>query len=456
MYNYTDLNMKIISQIIMIASFLIMTIACTPTQENLKLTPSALEVNASETVTFAVHYGETEVTGEAQIFLRSTNEELADNTFSTSIPGEYEFFATYNNIQSEYVSVKVKEGAKLTVDKTIISTTGTDTATFTVTQNGVDVTNESTLYLISGNGEPVALDGFTFSATVTGMYDFYATVGDASTNQVRIAAIAGGDPDPDNYNFKHRGLIVEFTGTWCGWCAIMKAAMHQIENSGYDNGYSVEIHQGDSMSLPYVNSLLTQFGAGSTSFPLTTFNLDKKTKIVGTYSQTSIEDNADRLKLLLESCLDEYECTSGISGSYFTDENGKLKVMATVKIADDGEYRAAAWLLENGINGEQANYTGDVVDNEEISIHRNVLRAVSNTSEFTGDEVTAGAQGVQGFEWTFDKSALINGNPEDSHVLIFVTKKQENDKDDEEDDVYVLNNIIRCELGETVEFEYAE
>lgn len=57
--------MKIISQIIMIACFLIMTIACTPTQENLKLTPSALEVNASETVTFAVHYGETEVTGEA-------------------------------------------------------------------------------------------------------------------------------------------------------------------------------------------------------------------------------------------------------------------------------------------------------------------------------------------------------------------------------------------------------
>lgn len=41
-------------------------------------------------------------------------------------------------------------------------------------------------------------------------------------------------------------------------------------------------------------------------------------------------------------------------------------------------------------------------------------------------------------------------------MLIFVTKKQENDKDDEEDDVYVLNNIIRCELGETVEFEYAE
>lgn len=448
MYNYTDLNMKIISQIIMIASFLIMTIACTPTQENLKLTPSALEVNASETVTFAVHYGETEVTGEAQIFLRSTNEELADNTFSTSIPGEYEFFATYNDAQSEYVKVRVNESAVLSVDKNNIAPDGIETATFTVTRNGTDITGESTLYLLPEDGNPMAQEGFTFTTTEAGVYTFYATAGGISTNSVHVIVLPT-DSEPANFNFRQRGLITEFTGTWCGWCAIMKAAAHHLEETGYDNGYSVEIHQGDSMSLPYVNSLLVQFGAGSTNFPLTTFNLDRKTKIVGTHSQTSIEDNADRLKLLLESCLDEYECTSGISGSYFTDENGKLKVMATVKIEDDGEYRAAAWLLENGINGEQANYTGDVVDNEEISIHRNVLRAVSNTSEFTGDEITAGAQGVQGFEWTFDKSALINGNPEDSHVLIFVTKKQE-------DGVYIVNNIIRCGFEKVTGFEYAE
>lgn len=422
-------------------------LACTPSEE-LTLTPSALEVNASETVTFAVHYGETEVTGEAQIFLRSTNEELADNTFSTSIPGEYEFFATYNDAQSEYVKVRVNESAVLSVDKNNIAPDGIETATFTVTQNGTDITAKSTLYMLPEDGSPIAQDGFTFTTTEAGVYTFYATAGNLSTNSVQIIVMPA-DTEPDNFNFRQRGLITEFTGTWCGWCAIMKAAAHHLEETGYDNGYSVEIHQGDSMSLPYVNSLLVQFGAGSSNFPLTTFNLDRKTKIVGTHSQTSIEDNADRLKLLLESCLDEYECTSGISGAYFSDETGKMKVSATVKIADDGEYRIAAWLCENNIESAQTNYTSDVVNTTDVSMHRNVLRAVSNTSEFTGDEVTAGANETQVFEWTFDESSLLNGNPEDSHVLIFVTKKQEGG-------VYIVNNIVRCGFEKVTGFEYAE
>ena len=441
--------MKTYKPIFMIALALMTVISCTPaSDEELALIPDSDNINVSETVTFTVLSGERDVTDEARVFIRSTNEELADKSFSGTMPGEYEFFATYNDAQSEYVKVRVNESAVLSVDKNNIAPDGIETATFTVTRNGTDITGESTLYLLPEDGNPMAQEGFTFTTTEAGVYTFYATAGGISTNSVHVIVLPT-DSEPANFNFRQRGLITEFTGTWCGWCAIMKAAAHHLEETGYDNGYSVEIHQGDSMSLPYVNSLLVQFGAGSTNFPLTTFNLDRKTKIVGTHSQTSIEDNADRLKLLPESCLDEYECTSGISGSYFTDENGKLKVMATVKIEDDGEYRAAAWLLENGINGEQANYTGDVVDNEEISIHRNVLRAVSNTSEFTGDEITAGAQGVQGFEWTFDASSLYNGNPEDSHVLIFVTKKQE-------DGVYIVNNIIRCGFEKVTGFEYAE
>lgn len=57
--------------------------------------------------------------------------------------------------------------------------------------------------------------------------------------------------------------------------------------------------------------------------------------------------------------------------------------------------------------------------------------------------------GTQGFEWTFDESSLLNGNPEDSHVLIFVTKKQEGG-------VYIVNNIIRCGFEKVTGFEYAE
>ena len=441
--------MKTYKPIFMIALALMTVISCTPaSDEELALIPDSESINASETVTFTVLYGETDVTDLAKIFLRSTNEELADNTFSTSIPGEYEFFATYNDAQSEYVKVRVNESAVLSVDKNSIAPDGIETATFTVTRNGTDITGESTLYLLPEEGNPMAQEGFTFTTTEAGVYTFYATAGGISTNSVQIIVLPT-DSEPANFNFRQRGLITEFTGTWCGFCAMIKAAVHNLEASGYDNGYPVEIHSGDMMALEYSGALDELFRVNSTGYPTTAFQLDRKTALDGVYSQTDIQANTDRIKELLEGCLDEYECTSGISGAYFSDETGKMKVSATVKIADDGEYRIAAWLLENNIHAEQSNYTANVVNTEEVSVHRNVLRAVSNSTEFTGDDVTAGAMGTQGFEWTFDESSLLNGNPEDSHVLIFVTKKQEGG-------VYIVNNIIRCGFEKVTGFEYAE
>lgn len=412
-------------------------------------TPESIDATGEDITTFTVLYGEEDVTAESRIFLAKDNSELINKNFSTTIPGDYEFYATYNNISSDFIKVTAKGDATLTVDKGMIAADGTDMATFTVTQDGVDVTSESILYLIPEEGEPIAQEGFTFSTTEIGVYNFYAQKGTASTNRISVTALTK-DAQPESFNFKHRGLITEFTGTWCGWCAIMKAGIHNLEENGFDAGFAVEIHSSDSMTLPYQGTLFSQFGAGSTGLPTMTFQLDKKTKIVGAYSSSSIEANSNRISQIMEDCLKEYECTSGVSGTYYIDEEGNLHVIAGVKIAEDGEYRIAAWLCENNIYEEQANYTAGVVNTEDVSTHNNVLRDVSNSSQFTGDDITIGAGEVQGFEWTFDTSSLINDDtPENSHVLIFVTKKQDGD-------VYVVNNIIRCELGETVEFEYAE
>ena len=441
--------MKTYKPIFMIAFALMTVISCTPaTDEELALIPDSDNINVSETVTFTVLSGERDVTDEARVFMRSTNEELADKSFSGTMPGEYEFFATYNDAQSEYVKVRVNESAVLSVDKNSIAPDGIETATFTVTRNGTDITGEGTLYLLPEDGNPMAQEGFTFTTTEAGVYTFYATAGGISTNSVQVIVLPT-DSEPANFNFRQRGLITEFTGTWCGFCAMIKAAVHNLEASGYDNGYAVEIHSGDMMALEYSGTLNELFRVNSTGYPTTAFQLDRKTALDGVYSQTDIQANTDRIKELLEGCLDEYECTSGISGAYFSDETGKMKVSATVKIADDGEYRIAAWLLEDNIHAEQSNYTANVVNTEEVSVHRNVLRAVSNSTEFTGDDVTAGAMGTQGFEWTFDESSLLNGNPEDSHVLIFVTKKQDGG-------VYIVNNIIRCGFEKVTGFEYAE
>ena len=65
--------MKKIFTCLLMATFVL---ACTTEQKDLALIPSAQEVNPSETVSFTVRYGETDVADLAKIFMRFTNEEL--------------------------------------------------------------------------------------------------------------------------------------------------------------------------------------------------------------------------------------------------------------------------------------------------------------------------------------------------------------------------------------------
>lgn len=409
-------------------------------------TPESIDATGEDITTFTVLYGEEDVTAESRIFLASDNSELINKNFSTTIPGDYEFYATYNNISSDYVKVTAKGDAVLTVDKSIIEANGTDFATFTVTQDGVDVTSESVLYLIPEEGEPIAQEGFTFSTTEIGVYNFYAQKGSAASNQITITA-GPKDPQPDNYNFKERAMITEFTGTWCGYCSLVKATMYELEDQSWDDGVIIEAHSGDIMATTFVNNLINKYGANLRGYPHVTYNMDNQHS---SSNYGSIAANRTQVLNNTEQVISAYPCTAGISALFEEGDNeNELNVIAAFKFTEPGEYRIAAWLLENGIYSKQANKYPNLVSTEDVSTHRNVLRDVSNSTEFTGDDINMNEAGTYGCSWTFDTSRLYNGDPENSLVAVFVTKKEANGK-------YVVNNIIKCHFGETVAFEYAE
>ena len=375
----------------------------------------------------------------------STDDELDGNVFSTDIPGIYEFYAMHDSVRSNTVMIMVKGEVVLTVDKRMIASDGTDMAVFKVIQDSTDVTGESVLYLLPEEGEPVALDGFTFSTTEAGCYSFYAQKGSLPTGRKSIIALTS-DPQPENTAFKERAMVTEFTGTWCGNCSLVKASIYDLEDEGWDDAVVVEAHDGDPMATEFVSDLIKDYGAYLMAYPHVTYNMDNQhsSSNYGTMDlcQQYILKNTGQV-------ISDYPCTAGISVIFEQGDGNELAVNAVFKFTEPGEYRVAAWLLEDNIHAEQSNYTANVVNTEEVSVHRNVLRAVSNSTEFTGDDVTAGAMETQGFEWTFDESSLLNGNPEDSHVLIFVTKKQEGG-------VYIVNNIVRCGFEKVTGFEYAE
>lgn len=417
--------------------------------DKVTLVPSSqtIESDGVDIVTFSVLSGETDVTADAKVFRADDNSELVNKTFSTDIPGEYEFYATYGVFASENVKVTARGSLTLTADKSAIVANGEDVATFTVTQDGQDLTAESTFYLIQEEGEPVQLEGNTFVTTVAGLYQIYAKSGKATSSTITIPATAYDD-EPDNTNFKERAMLLQFTAQGCGYCPLMKAALINLHEQGWDDGVSVACHtsmMSDTMYPMFWMPLWNKYKAGATGIPTMTYNLDRQTR-TGAYNSTAM--TAQILQQTTTEVIDKYPVTAGINATFIPKGDSQMKVTATFKVSEDGDYKVAAWLLEDHVDGSQTDYTG-VLDDEQLRDHTDVLRAASNTDDFTGDPIDISVGHNQVVSWTFDVSDLKEGVIENARVVVFITKKEANG-------LYIVNNIINCNMNDSVGFEYVE
>lgn len=418
----------------------------TPEDETVTLEADRTAIEMGDTVTFTVFSGETDVTAEAQVFT-SDKEELIDKKFSSETQGDYKFFAIYNDVASIDVTVTVNGNAVLTADKTSIAADGNETVTFTVSQDGNDITSECTLWMVPVGGEPVQQDGFTVSTTVPGELSFYATKGDnLRTNTVDILARVAENSEPASYNFRKRSLIIEVTGTWCGPCSLVKAGFKSLEQEGWDDAYVGELHSSDGLAVNAVfNNLGQRFivpeADGSFGIPYYGWNFDKKFNKSGAMS--TVAANANNIKTTTNSA-NSAPCTTGAAASYY-EEDGQLTVFSKIAVSEAGNYKVNCLLLENNIEMRQTAYPE--ASEWDINNHLNVIRAIASN---TDQSVTAGAQSSESFTWTFNKSSLYNKekDPVQSHVLIFITK--------EENGVNIVNNVIRCDFNGTTGFEYAE
>lgn len=185
-------------------------------QDKLTLKPSTetIKADGKEVVTFAVMLGNEDVTSKASIDNvtdKSAIVALTDNTFKSSVAGQYKFRATYNGLTSEEVAINVSS-VTLTVDKNTILNNG-EIATFTVMFDGADVTAESNITNITSKEAEWATGVNTFETTsAPGVYEFKAkykgqftniiqiTVAKAPISELRLAA-SKGRIKPDGTEF---------------------------------------------------------------------------------------------------------------------------------------------------------------------------------------------------------------------------------------------------------------
>lgn len=404
---------------------------------------SSIDATGLDTVVFKVFSGDLDVTAEARIFAAENNSELMYKTFSTSVPGDYEFYATYKGEFSEPVSVKASGNLSLAYDKSMISADGKELVTFTVSQDGQDVTGESTLYLLSETGDPVAIEGNTFSTSAAGGYDFYAEKGTSVSDIVSV--MAAPSDVPSQWSFRDRSLVLEITATWCGPCSMMKAGIKSLEKDGWDEGYVVEAHDDDALTVNSFITPLIDFAVGTQNFgiPLLTFNFADSPRL--NQNLGSVSANAAGVSDATDEANEAYPCTAGANVVFYPDGEEGLKVRSSVAISEAGEYKVCCWLLENNIKMSQTSLPE--AQEWEVNNHINVLRGVSDVNDIAGQQVTVGANETQTFEWDFNVSDLRNGRPQESHVLVIISKKEANGD-------YIVNNVVRCEFKDAAGYEY--
>ena len=328
---------------------------------------------------------------------------------------------------------------KLAADKTAVEIG--DTVTFTVTDaENQDVTSQALIY--DENFNEVGSE-VTFNES--GSYSFFATVGSANSNYVSVVVMADvpvvpEDPQPENFTFNHRAVVIDQTGVNCGYCPNATDQLKTLENTEWHKYYNeVTCHAGSYAGGDPGNSAaanaLNQFQSSMISgYPCILVNFYGKPYGYGYTDIISV----------LQTYVQKDGVDVGISLAVTGDESC-VYAAAQVKSGVAQEYKVTAWLLESNIySPNQAGATKDY-----HKIYNNALRNMSHEYSKTnvqGDSHTFEANEVK--DLAFELEMISNKwKLENMSVLVIVSAKDANGR-------WEVANSAVCKINEAKEFEY--
>ena len=161
----------------------------TKKQVVLSVSPTTIYADGEQKALFTLTV-DNKSTANFDVYNAADDSKLAGNEFSTTETGVYTFYAMYEGEKTNSVNVnarmKIIEEEKpitLTASATTIKANGVDTAKFTVSQDGSDVTSQATIYVNNGK-----LNGNKFATTSAGTYIVYAEKGSMVSETITITA----------------------------------------------------------------------------------------------------------------------------------------------------------------------------------------------------------------------------------------------------------------------------
>jgi thiol-disulfide isomerase/thioredoxin len=260
--------------------------------------------------------------------------EIPSASYTFPAEGNYEIYSSYGDVSSNTLTFDVVDASEsLLLSRTKILRN--QTIEFTLTDaEGNDNTDSATFYV---NG--MAIIGNSYANSVTGQYEVYAEyelAGSTQTTETKTFSV---------FIPKRKVVIEDYTGTWCGYCPSVAAAI--VESHDMTDDISVvAIHETansnpDPYHFPQVQLLQDEFGVdGLPAARLnrtTTWNSPYETSVV-----TGMAGENTDLAISINSNLTGNNLSVDVNVIF---ENGSMT----------GD-RLVVYLLENGLIYEQTNY----------------------------------------------------------------------------------------------------
>lgn len=318
----------------------------------------------------------------------------------------------------------------------------------TVEYAGEDVTASTKIYdyyTAEEISNPVVFDE-------TGERIFYGMYNGKRSKVLTIYVVPANTPEfptdsnVNSYDFNYRMLLVDHTGSTCGYCPAMKTTLRDMsENPQYGSGVNIVYsYSFSSQELCYSSDATAVRNyyrevCKNSSMPLSGYP-----SVTCNYLHAhaaSVATVMTQIDMLWRDVAD-----AGVAVASHMDGNN-LILSTEIKSAVSQYYRVAVWVLEDGI------YERQVSGQEWMYTHHDVLRDC--LTEVTNKEIA-------GLEWGYVRANdtsrkvlefTIEDNPNwqsENFKLAIVISAPNNDKGGK----YEVVNTLICNIGESVGFEY--
>lgn len=335
------------------------------------------------------------------------------------------------------------------VDKQIIQSNGADAASISVYHDGTKVTSDVIFHNAAAKDAVIEIPDFKFTTETAGEYRIWAEYkGLFTKGEVKITAVASEvptspvDPQPSNTSFVRNILLIQFTGSECGNCPLMKAGIKQaFEKNPEFKDYVVKVDAHNYS--PQDPAYLAGFYSPADGWPTTIVDWKYSFGAYKTVNQTVAQ-----VESAIKTAYSDADAKAGISvNAKYAD--GVITIKAVVKAAVTDTYRIGAFLTEDGIQGQQADLYGmhedwmDIFD-DSIRIADCKVSARNYMGHSLG-QIEAGKTG----EYMFIMNLKNSWNVDKLELVLFASTKDNNGNE-------CVNNVVKAPINGEVQFNYAK